>query len=237
VEALPGFDIANERTVLGTFWRDTAVEQEEIEYFATGHPLVEALFGFLRDGPYGRNGARHLELKGQLPARGLEVLFHVVPPDAPDTSPGARVPSRHLARFLDATLVRVAVVRAPDGAARAEPTLLGPLLDHPGRALKGSELGLAFPQLASFVEVGVAEATRVAEADLASLRERAREAVEDERDQTLLRIRHSLEHQGVPAGPIEQVLARELAFYDALEVALDGTRLVLDSACAFVVNR
>src|SRR5207302_2983664 len=37
VEALPGLDISQERTALGTFWRDTAVEQEEIEYFATGH--------------------------------------------------------------------------------------------------------------------------------------------------------------------------------------------------------
>ncbi len=68
VEALPGYDITEERTVLGTFWRDTAVEQEEIEYFATGHPLVESLFGFLRDGPYGRNGARYLEVKK--PAQG-----------------------------------------------------------------------------------------------------------------------------------------------------------------------
>jgi ATP-dependent helicase HepA len=237
VEALPGFDIANERTVLGTFWRDTAVEQEEIEYFATGHPLVEALFGFLRDGPYGRNGARFLELKRPLRAHGLEVLFHVVPPDAPDTTPGSRVPSRHLARFLDAMLVRVAVVRQPDGSARAEPELLAPLWQTEGRALKGAELGAAFPELPSFVEVGVAEAARAAEDDLQALKTRAREALEDERDATLVRIRLSLEHQGVPPGPIEQVLARELGFYDALEVALAGTRLVLDSACAFVVNR
>ncbi|MBS1150830.1 MAG: polymerase-associated protein RapA [Myxococcaceae bacterium] len=68
VEALPGLDISQERTVLGTFWRDTAVEQEEIEYFATGHPIVEALFGFMRDGPYGRNGGRLPRREG--PAEG-----------------------------------------------------------------------------------------------------------------------------------------------------------------------
>ena len=48
--------------MLGTFWRDTAVEQEEIDFFATGHPIVEALFGFLRDGPYGRNGCRSISI-------------------------------------------------------------------------------------------------------------------------------------------------------------------------------
>ena len=86
--------------MLGTFWRDTAVEQEEIDFFATGHPIVEALFGFLRDGPYGRNGCRAIEHRGAA-ARGLEVLFHVVPPEPEDTSPGARVPSRQLSRVLD----------------------------------------------------------------------------------------------------------------------------------------
>src|SRR5205085_3480259 len=37
VEALPGLSIGDDRTMLGTFWRDTAVEQEENDYFATGH--------------------------------------------------------------------------------------------------------------------------------------------------------------------------------------------------------
>src|SRR5262249_59652165 len=64
VEALPGLSIWEDRTVLGTFWRDTAVEQEEVEYFATGHPIVESLFGFLRDGPFGRSGMRFLERRG-----------------------------------------------------------------------------------------------------------------------------------------------------------------------------
>src|SRR5581483_1106169 len=80
VEALPGIDIQKERTVLGTFWRDTAVDHEEIEYFATGHPIVEALFGFLRDGPFGRNGARYLEVRGPVKHRGLELLFHLTLP-------------------------------------------------------------------------------------------------------------------------------------------------------------
>ena len=140
--------------MLGTFWRDTAVEQEEIEYFATGHPIVEALFGFLRDGPYGRNGCRAIQNARAAPARGLELLFHVVPPEPEDTSPGARVPSRQLSRVLDRSLLRVAVTAGPDGAPGVEPKLLELLAREEGRSLQGDQIRAAFPDLASFVAPG-----------------------------------------------------------------------------------
>jgi len=237
VEALPGFDITQERTVLGTFWRDTAVEQEEIEYFATGHPLVEALFGFLRDGPYGRNGARYLEVKKPLKARGLEVLFHVVPPDPSDTTPGSRVPSRQLSRFVDSMLLHVAVTFGPSGAAKAEPSLLETLREVEGRALKNTELAAAFPELPSFVDEAVRVATEAAQAQLVALQADATERIEDERDWSVIRIKLSLEHQGVAEEKIDQVLEAELRHYDELLRALAGTRIALDSACAFVINR
>jgi ATP-dependent helicase HepA len=237
VEALPGFDITQERTVLGTFWRDTAVEQEEIEYFATGHPLVEALFGFLRDGPSGRNGARFIDSKRPLKSRGLEVLFHVVPPEPSDTAPGSRVPSRQLSRFLESMLVHAAVVRTDAGHAKSDPSLLELLDGTDGRPLKGTEVSLAFPELPSFVDEAVKVATVAAQKRLGAMKDAAREAIEDERDLSMVRIKLSLEHQQVPAQKIEQVLMAELAWYDALGAALDGTRLVLDSACAFVINR
>lgn len=236
VEALPGYDITHERTVLGTFWRDTAVEQEEIEYFATGHPLVEALFGFLRDGPYGRNGVRFVEVKKAMKARGLEVLFHVVPPEPADTTPGARVPSRQLSRFLESMLVRTAVVRQADGSARADTKVLEVLEANDGRPLKGPEIAAAFPDLASFVDEAVVAATRAAEVELAAMKEAAQAAIEDERDLSIIRIRLALDHQGVPEAKIEETLMAELAYYDALVRAAEGTRLTLDSACAFVVN-
>jgi hypothetical protein len=134
-------------------------------------------------------------------------------------------------------LVRVAVVRAADGSARAEPALLRALQDTEGRGLQGDELAQAFPELPSFVDVGVAEAHRAAAANLEALKARAREALEDERDAVLVRLKLSLQHQGVAAGAIDQALAGELAFYDALDEALTDTHLTLDSACAFVVNR
>lgn len=237
VEALPGFDIAQERTVLGTFWRDTAVEQEEIEYFATGHPLVESLFGFVKDGPFGRNGARYLEVKGPQKPRGVEVLFHLDPPEPADTSPGARVPSRQLARFLDSSLLQVAIVRGPDGQPKADATLLETLNGVDGKSLKGNEMLAAFPELPSFLDGAMALATRTAQARLEQVKTKAAQAIEDERDLSMLRIKLALEHQGLAEERIEQALTVELQAYDQLLRALAGVKVALDSACVFVINR
>jgi ATP-dependent helicase HepA len=216
VEGLPGLDVMEDRTLLGTFWRDTAVEAEELEYFATGHTLVEALFGFLRDGPYGRSGFRFLEKRGPLKARGLELLYHVQLPEPEDTSPGARVPSRQLARFLARTLLHVAVAEA-QGGPKADASLL-PVLEAGGRSLKGDEVSRAFPAIRAFVD-------------------KARKAIEAERDATLERMRLSLGHQGLAAEALEAQLDAERTHYERLLKALSGAKVVLDSACGFVINR
>lgn len=237
VEALPGFDITQERTVLGTFWRDTAVEQEEIEYFATGHPLVESLFGFVKDGPFGRNGARFIEVRGPLKARGVEVLFHVNPPEAADTTPGAKVPSRQLARFLDSSLVQVAVVRGSDGKLKVDPTLLETLNAVDGKPLKGNEALAAFPELPQCLDEAIALATKAAQARLEKLKSLAAEAIEDERDLTMIRIKLALEHQGIAPARVEQAMHAELVASDQLLKALSGVKVAIDSACVFVINR
>ena len=54
IDALAGFDLSRDRTVRGSFRRSVAVAHEEHDSFATGHALVEALFGFVRDGELGR---------------------------------------------------------------------------------------------------------------------------------------------------------------------------------------
>ncbi|WNG33204.1 helicase [Archangium violaceum] len=235
VEGLPGIDINEDRTVLGTFWRDTAVEAEELEYFATGHPIVEALFGFLRDGPYGRSGARFIEKRGPMKAKGVELLYHVQLPEPEDTSPGARVPSRQLARFLERTLVHVAVVESPTGP-KADSAVL-PALEAEGKPLKGDELLRVFPGFGSFVEQGVPVAQKAAEAEMAKLQTRARKAIEAERDAALERMRLSLTHQGLEEKAVESQLSAEQLHYDRLLKALSGAKVVLDSACGFVINR
>lgn len=237
IEALPGFDIAEERTVLGTFWRDTAVEQEEIEYFATGHPLVESLFGFVKDGPFGRNGARYLEVRGPVKARGVEVLFHVNPPESADTTLGAKVPSRQLARFLDSSLVQVAVAHGTDGKPKVDPKLIELLNGADGKSLKGNEALAAFPELPGFLDEAIALATKTAQARLEKMKVNAQQSIEDERDLAMIRIKLALEHQGVPADRVEKALLTELTAYDQLLDALMRVKVTIDSACVFVINR
>lgn len=235
VDGLPGIDVMEDRTQLGTFWRDTAVEAEELEYFATGHPLVEALFGFLRDGPYGRSAFRFIERRGPQKGRGVELLFHAQLPEPEDTSPGARVPSRQLARFLERTLLHVAVVDGAGGP-KADTVLL-PALETEGRSLKGDEVARAFPGFADFVDAAVPVGQKAAEAELAKLATRARKAIESERDAAVARLRLSLGHQGLSTEAVEAQLDAERNHYARLLDALAGAKVVLDSACGFVLNR
>ena len=233
VEALPGLDIYEDRTVLGTFWRDTAVEQEENDYFATGHPIVESLFGFLRDGPFGRSGVRVMEKRGVTKVRGVECLFHIVPPEPADTSPGARVPSRQLARFVDRWLLPIAVAQTEGEGAQAAPEHL-PLLEAEGRALKGDEVGRLFPGFGRWVDGALREARRAAEAEVIQTRTRAKGALQREQAARLARLQRSLEHQGVSAPQRAERIERESAHYRSLSAALDQLTLSLDSVCGYV---
>jgi len=108
VEALPGMVLPEEpETWLGSFWRETAVARDELHWFATGHRLVEALVGIVRDGDAGRSAALKVPWA---PRRGA--LFARYEPrlaTAADTAPGARVASRQASRYLDLSPVPVAV--------------------------------------------------------------------------------------------------------------------------------
>lgn len=234
VEALPGISLAD-KTVLGTFWRDTAVEQEEIEYFATGHAIVEALFGFLRDGPYGRNGARFIEKRSPVKAKGIEFLFHIQTPEPEDTSAGAKVPSRQLARFLERLLIRLPVAETALGV-KVDLSLL-PLLDEDGRSLKGDEIRAAFPGLSEFVPQAAAAALAAAQGQVREQQKVARKAIEAERDAALSRLSFALAHQGLSPGQREAQLSAERGHYESLLEAISGLRVALDSACAFIINR
>jgi ATP-dependent helicase HepA len=77
VDSLPG--VPGGTRYLGTFDRQEAVVREELEYFASGHPLVEGLLVELEDGSRGR--AALLELSGA-PAP-LVVLGIVASDDGP----------------------------------------------------------------------------------------------------------------------------------------------------------
>jgi len=129
------------------------------------------------------------------------------------------------------------VTLQPSGKAREEPGLLAVLREVDGRSLKPNEVVPAFPELSSFVDDAAKVAMDSARKQLEALKDTAREAIEDERDLSMLRIKLSLQHQGVPEQKIDQVMREELSFSDALLDALDGATVQLDSACAFVINR
>jgi ATP-dependent helicase HepA len=62
LEHLPG--VPGGARFLGTFDRAEAVEREELDFFASGHPLVEGIFQELEDGPRGRTALVKLERAG-----------------------------------------------------------------------------------------------------------------------------------------------------------------------------
>lgn len=62
VEHLPGVSAGSRW--LGTFDRGEAVEKEDLDFFASGHALVEGIFRELEDGPRGRVALLSLEKTG-----------------------------------------------------------------------------------------------------------------------------------------------------------------------------
>ncbi len=72
VEHLPG--VSGGARWLGTFDRDEAVRKENLDFFASGHALVEGIFRELEDGARGRVGLLLLE-KAQASGAGLLFVF------------------------------------------------------------------------------------------------------------------------------------------------------------------
>lgn len=62
---------------LGTFDRQEAVEDETLEYFSAGHPLVEGVLAELEEGPRGR--ASLLQIEGDMEAFGLLAIYQLGP--------------------------------------------------------------------------------------------------------------------------------------------------------------
>jgi ATP-dependent helicase HepA len=215
VEALPGIDISEDRTVLGTFWRDTANEDDTLEYFATGHPIVEALFDFVRDGPFGRVAGRRVAGK----ASGIEFVFQLELPE--ETELGARVAARQLARVLPSRMLTVAidtrgaVVAAPRGN------------DSP---LTPSDAAHAFGDFSTFAAAAAARAEAEGQRQLAAMVAQARADLAREAAAVQAHLTTLLARGAVPAVALDE--SRD--DYAAREKALTRLRLALDSACVFV---
>ncbi len=70
VESLPG--VAPRSSFLGTFDRDEAVRDEGIDFFASGHPLVEGVLAWLDESDLGRVGL--LDVRGEAGQEAFGVL-------------------------------------------------------------------------------------------------------------------------------------------------------------------
>lgn len=75
IDSLPG--VTPGSRFLGTFDRREAVEDEGLEFFAAGHPLVEGVLAELEEGPRGR--ASLLQVKGEVEAFGLLAVYSAPP--------------------------------------------------------------------------------------------------------------------------------------------------------------
>jgi ATP-dependent helicase HepA len=73
LEHLPG--VPGGSRYLGTFSRDEAVEREDLDFFASGHPLVEGIFQELEDGSRGRSGIVMLAKAGE-DGEGILFIHH-----------------------------------------------------------------------------------------------------------------------------------------------------------------
>jgi len=228
VDALAGFDLAEDRTVLGSFRRDIAVQHEEHDSFATGHALVEALFSWVRDGELGRATVGRGHLRG-VSGAALDARFLVALPEPADLAQGARVPSRRAARHLEEALIRVVVRLDGRGGARVEDGL-GSQLDsadlEPVPAPEGGPPG-GFTQA---VEGGIRVAQEEAQRRLRRLVEAAKAGIRSEQEAAARRLSRWLAQSKVGKADAARALRAEAAVYEEAAAALDGARLELDQA-------
>ena len=72
VDGLPG--VPGGSSYVGTFDREEAVEDETIDFFASGHPLVEGIFAHFEDSALGRVARFEIEI-GQERGEGLVAIY------------------------------------------------------------------------------------------------------------------------------------------------------------------
>ncbi len=72
VDGLPG--VAGGSSYVGSFDREEAVEHETIDFFASGHPLVEGIFAHFEDGALGRVARFEVEM-GKERGEGLMAIY------------------------------------------------------------------------------------------------------------------------------------------------------------------
>jgi ATP-dependent helicase HepA len=227
IEALPGMAMPEEeRTHLGSFWRETAVAHEELEWFATGHRLAESLLELARDGDAGRTA--NLQARAAPRSGGLYVRYRVAWPAPADLAPGARVPSRQASRYLDERPIPVLVdlgashAVVEGGAERLED------------AVESARDARAAPPPPEVVEAAAGAADRHARALLERRIVLAVKKLEAHARAEEERLLEAARQGGAPRSAVEKALVQLLLHREAVEVALGKCRLELDAAAVVV---
>jgi ATP-dependent helicase HepA len=223
IEALPGMEMpAEERTLLGSFWRETAVVREELEWFATGHRLTEALLELARDGEAGRTA--FLQSRAAPRSGGLYLRWKLRWPTPADLAPGARVPSRQASRYLDESPLSLLVDMGPahavvdGGASRLEESI------DRARDAKGA------PPPSGAIEAAAAAAEKGARAELSRRVERAVKKLAAHADAEEERLLAAAHEGGSSRQAVERALVSVLLHRELVEEALRKVDLELDAA-------
>jgi ATP-dependent helicase HepA len=227
VEALPGMELPEEPvTFLGSFWRETAVARDELQWYATGHRLVEALVGIVRDGDAGRSAALKREWA---PRRGaLYVRFEPRLATSADLAPGARVASRQASRYLD--LAPISVMVDLDEGHRLLPGLGARLEEEVAETLV-AKVGPPPPAL---LEAARAAAERAAGEVLAARLAAAHEQLAHHADQEEERLVEAAFQGGAPREQVEGALVVLRQHREVVARALDRAKLELDAVAVVV---
>jgi ATP-dependent helicase HepA len=227
IEALPGMALPEEPvTFLGSFWRETAVARDELQWFATGHRLVEALVGIVRDGDAGRAAALRREWaprRGALYARFLPVLA-----TSADLAPGARVASRQASRYLD--LAPISVMVELEGAHRVVPGAAA-RLEEEAEDAADAKVG---PAPAAVLEAARSAAEKEALAVLARREEEAKGLLLAHSDAEEERLVQAAFQGGAPRARVDAALAALRQHGEIVAKAISRVKLELD-AVALVV--
>ncbi|MBS2026944.1 MAG: DEAD/DEAH box helicase family protein [Deltaproteobacteria bacterium] len=236
IEALPGVVIPEDpETMLGSFWRDTAIEREEIEYYGSGHRLVEALIGLARDGQVGRSTFRKIPARER--ALGFQFRFLWELPEAADVAGGTRVPSRAAQRLLPRMSLDV-VITAPDGGQpKLRKDLVEKLVDPDLEAEPMRREAVPLDKLVQPLEAALALATAEAKRALAEDVGQAKARLEQDREAAAARLQLRLARaEGAEKKGLEQEGAAEREFFDDIGEALDQLRTELDAAAGFLLS-
>ncbi len=227
IEALPGMEMPQEPvTFTGSFWRETAVAQDERDWFATGHKLVEALVGIARDGDAGRVASIRREWA---PTHGaLYVRFVPVLTTSADVAPGARVASRQASRYLDLAPISVAVEldvghRVIRGAAER--------LEEEAEDAQGARVG---PAPRALLESARAAAEKEARAILARRAERAKALLRAHAEAEEERLVAATLQGGAPRARVEGALGTVGRHREIIAEAIGRVRLELDAVALMV---